>query len=84
MRRRFPKMLLEQAPALEVDAVWAYHPLVTPKAVEAAGEAGVELIAWTVDEKARMTELLKMGVNGICTNDPRLFAEAEKAAANSG
>ena len=25
-----------------------------------------------------MVELLQMGVHGICSNDPRLFAEAER------
>ena len=61
-----------------MDAVWVYHQIVTPKLVEAAEEAGVELIAWTVDELDRMVELLRMGVHGVCSNDPRLFAEAEK------
>ena len=51
MRRRFPKTLAQTAPELDVDAVWAYHQIVTPKLVEAAEEAGVELIAWTVDER---------------------------------
>ncbi len=78
MRRRFPKTLRRQAPELDVDAVWAYHQIVTPKLVEAAEDAGVELITWTVDELDRMVELLQMGVHGICSNDPRLFAEAER------
>jgi glycerophosphoryl diester phosphodiesterase len=45
--------------------------------VEAADSAGVELIAWTVDDAARMRALRKLGVNGICTNDPRLFADLQ-------
>ena len=81
MRRRFPRTLAEQVPQLDVDAVWAYHHLVTPRLVEAAREAGVELIAWTVDDLGRMTELIEIGVNGICSNDPRLFERAEQAAA---
>lgn len=83
MRRRFPKILSEQVPVLDVDAVWVYHQLVTPRLVEAAVEVGVELIAWTVDDRERMVELLRMGIHGIVTNDPRLFAEAEKAALDS-
>ena len=79
MRRRFPKTLLQRAPELDVDAVWAYHQLVTPKLVEAAEEVGVELICWTVDDLDRMVELLEMGVHGVCSNDPRLFVQAEKA-----
>jgi len=81
MRRRFPKLLIEQVPELDVDAIWAYHHhIVTPRVVEAAEEAGVELIAWTVDELDRMVELVQMGVHGIVSNDPRLFEQAEKAA----
>jgi glycerophosphoryl diester phosphodiesterase len=78
IRRRFPKTLEERAPELGVDAVWAYHEIVTPRLVEAAEETGIELIAWTVDDAERMVELLEMGVHGIVTNDPRLFAEVER------
>jgi glycerophosphoryl diester phosphodiesterase len=78
LRRRYPALLAKQAPELGVSAVWVYHPLITPKAVEVAHEIGVELIAWTVDEADRMRELLAMGVDGICSNDPRLFEVAEK------
>ena len=78
LRRRFPGILAKQAPELGVDAVWAYHLIITPKLVEAARQAGIELIAWTVDDAERMRELLAMGVDGICTNDPRLFEVAER------
>jgi glycerophosphoryl diester phosphodiesterase len=77
LRRRYPSVLAKQGPALEVDAVWVYHPIITPKAVDVAHDIGVELIAWTVDDAARMRELLDMGVDGICSNDPRLFEVAE-------
>jgi glycerophosphoryl diester phosphodiesterase len=79
LRRRFPKHLARKAPELDVDAVWVYHPIATPRLVEAAREANVELIAWTVDDLDRMSDLLKMGVDGVCSNDPRLFAKAERA-----
>lgn len=81
IRRRFPKQLVAKVPELDVDAVWAYHQIVTPRLVDAAEQAGIELIAWTVDDLDRMTELLRMGVHGVCSNDPRLFERAEAAAA---
>jgi glycerophosphoryl diester phosphodiesterase len=77
LRRRYPSILAKQGPGLEVDAVWVYHPIITPKAVDVAHEIGVELIAWTVDDAPRMRELLDLGVDGICSNDPRLFEVAE-------
>jgi len=80
LRRRFPATLAKRGPELGISAVWAYHPIITPRLVEVAREIEVELIAWTVDDANRMAELLAMGVDGICTNDPRLFGPAEKAA----
>ncbi len=81
MRRQFPGSIGERAEELGLSAVWAYHHVISPKAVEAAQNAGVELIAWTVDDLDRMLELIGHGIGGIVSNDPRLFAEAEEVAA---
>jgi glycerophosphoryl diester phosphodiesterase len=82
IRRRFPSILEKRGPKLGVNAVWAYHPIITPRLVEAARNVGVELIAWTVDDSDRIRELLDMGVDGICSNDPRLFEVAERKVAS--
>jgi glycerophosphoryl diester phosphodiesterase len=79
IRHRFPGTLEKKGPKLGIDAVWAYHPIITPRLVEAARNIDVELIAWTVDDADRIRELLAMGVDGICSNDPRLFGAAEAA-----
>ena len=86
IRRRFPGILEKRAPRLGVNAVWAYHPIITPRLVESARKVGVELMAWTVDDPDRIRELLDMGVDGICSNDPRLFEVAERqvGAARAG
>jgi glycerophosphoryl diester phosphodiesterase len=55
--------------------MWVYHPLVSSRLARICDLAGVELIAWTVDDLPRMRRLLDMGVHGIVSNDPRLFAE---------
>jgi glycerophosphoryl diester phosphodiesterase len=81
IRRRFPGTLEKKGPRLGISAVWAYHPIITPRLVQAAQKIDVELIAWTVDDPDRMRELLAMGVNGICSNDPRLFELAERQVA---
>jgi glycerophosphoryl diester phosphodiesterase len=78
LRRRYPGILAKRGPQLRLQAVWVYHPIITPRAIAAARELGVELIAWTVDDAERIRRLLEMGVNGICTNDPRLFEVAEQ------
>ncbi len=75
MRHRLPGLAAEKLPQFEVEAMWVYHPLVTPRLARICDLAGVELIAWTVDDPARMRKLAAAGVHGICSNDPRLFAE---------
>ncbi|HEY5976891.1 MAG TPA: glycerophosphodiester phosphodiesterase [Solirubrobacterales bacterium] len=75
MRTRLPGLAAEKLPKMEVEAMWVYHPLISTRLARIAKLAGVELIAWTVDDLARMRKLAAMGVDGICSNDPRLFAE---------
>lgn len=74
MRARLPKVLGRSALELELSSCWVFHPLITPKLVGAARSAGIDLIAWTVDDGARVRELRTMGVDGICSNDPRLLS----------
>jgi glycerophosphoryl diester phosphodiesterase len=83
MRRRLPALAARRIPELGISAVWVYHPLVSTALVGACRAAGVELIAWTVDDPLRMRVLRELGVDGICTNDPGLFAELESAPAPS-
>jgi glycerophosphoryl diester phosphodiesterase len=55
------------------DAIMAHWRLVTPALVRAVAEGGGELYAWTVDDAAQIARLTALGVDGIITNDPRLF-----------
>jgi glycerophosphoryl diester phosphodiesterase len=57
------------------DAIMAHWRLVTPGLVRAVAEGGGELYVWTVDDAALMAKLTAMGVDGIITNDPRLFID---------
>jgi len=73
MRQRLPGLAARELPKLGVEAMWVYHPLASRQLAKIADLAGVELIAWTVDDPDRMQRLVDLGINGICTNDPRLF-----------
>jgi glycerophosphoryl diester phosphodiesterase len=73
MRTQVPGLAAEKLPQFGVYAMWVYHPLVTPKLARICEMAGVELIAWTVDDAKRMRELVDMGVDGLVSNDPRLY-----------
>jgi glycerophosphoryl diester phosphodiesterase len=56
------------------DALMAHWRLVTPRLVRSVDRAGGELYVWTVDELPRLRALMQLGVTGVITNDPRLFA----------
>jgi glycerophosphoryl diester phosphodiesterase len=75
LRARLPRLVRRRARELAINSIWAYHPVVTRRLVETCHDVGLELIAWTIDDLARMRALAAMGVDGICTNDPRLFDE---------
>jgi glycerophosphoryl diester phosphodiesterase len=55
------------------DAIMAHWRVVTRALVRAVAAGGGELYVWTVDDAAQIARLTAMGVDGIITNDPRLF-----------
>lgn len=50
-----------------------YFSLVTPLLVKQCRDLGVKLIPWTVNDRAKIQELRKLGVDGIITDFPDLF-----------
>jgi len=74
MRRRLPGIAAGALPQLGVDSMWVYHPIISRRLAAVTRQAGIELIAWTVDDLPRMRKLVAAGVSGLCSNDPRLYA----------
>jgi glycerophosphoryl diester phosphodiesterase len=56
------------------DAIMAHWRVVTKSLVDAVASGGGKLYVWTVDDARMIERLTAMGVDGIITNDPRLFA----------
>jgi glycerophosphoryl diester phosphodiesterase len=56
------------------DALMAQHKLVDGRLVRDVNDRGGALYAWTVNERAAIARLRALGVHGITTADPRLFA----------
>lgn len=76
LERRLPRLIARDAKQLDVWSVWLLHHLATPRVIAAAHAHGLAVIAWTVDSAARQRELAELGVDGLVSNDPRLFAES--------
>jgi len=56
------------------DAVMAQHRLIDDGLLGAVAARGGLLYAWTVNERPAIEALSRLGVHGITTADPRLFA----------
>ena len=55
------------------EGVMAHYLLVSEQLVERVQAAGGFVYAWTVDDQERIHKLEAIGVDGVITNDPRLF-----------
>lgn len=73
LRARLPRVIRRGAAEHGAWATWVYYPLITPRLVRAAHQSGLAVIAWTVDDAPTIRRLAAYGVDGICTNDPRLL-----------
>ncbi len=51
------------------------YSLVTPLLVKQCRDAGISIIPWTVNDIGKIKELKKMGVNGVITDFPDLYAQ---------
>jgi glycerophosphoryl diester phosphodiesterase len=74
MRGALPSVAANRIRRGEIDALMAHWRLATPRLARSIREAGGELYVWTVDDRERIAGLERMGVTGVISNDPRLFA----------
>ena len=72
-RARLPAQATERMRAGGCEAVMAHRILVSRRLVTAVHAAGGEVYVWTVDDADRIRALEELGVDGVITNDPRLF-----------
>ncbi len=68
---RQPQQSLRQAIRLRCQAWHLRDGLATPKLIKAAHAAGLKIRIWTVDEPRRARQLIRWGVDGIFTNNPK-------------
>jgi glycerophosphoryl diester phosphodiesterase len=78
-RAMLPRRAREALGSGRFDAIMAHWRVVTPALVRAVAEGGGELYVWTVDDARMIEKLSAMGVDGIITNDPRLFSRSSSS-----
>ena len=74
LRAAAPRLLPRLIRRAGASALMLQHALVTRRSVAAAHALGAPVLAWTVDDHTDLERVLEAGVDGVITNDPRLFA----------
>ena len=72
-RARLPGQAAARIRAGGCEAVMAHQILVSARLVREVHAAGGQVYVWTVDSARRISALEALGVDGVITNDPRLF-----------
>lgn len=75
MRRSLPYRILGMLAQAEADATTLYYRVISPATLKRVQRAGGRVFAWTVDDLEQMRSLQAMGIDGITSNRPDLFAE---------
>ncbi|QQR91172.1 MAG: hypothetical protein IPJ88_05415 [Myxococcales bacterium] len=69
--------LVDQAVALDADAVGLDFPYINKAVVDAAHEAGLYVYAWTVNDSKQAVSLSAMGVDGFISDLPDQIASKQ-------
>ncbi|MGH2780164.1 MAG: glycerophosphodiester phosphodiesterase [Thermoleophilaceae bacterium] len=73
MRARLPRGAAARIRAGGCEAIMCHQILMSGRLVKAVHAAGGQVYVWTVDDARRIRALEELGVDGVITNDPRLF-----------
>lgn len=73
------KFFKDTPPVMQVPVASGSIRVVTKRFIKILHKRGVKIQVWTINERDEMEELLKMGVDGIMTDDPRLLIDVVKS-----
>lgn len=74
LRRALPYRIGGLLAAAGAGVATLHYFVVTPRVIRACHRRGAAVWAWTVDDARTISRLANAGVDGVITNDPRLFA----------
>jgi glycerophosphoryl diester phosphodiesterase len=76
IRSTLPRRIAGMLDHARASAAMLHYSVVSPAAVDRAHAFGAAVFAWTVDDDVALERMLAAGVDGVITNDPRIFEPA--------
>ncbi|MEZ5101429.1 MAG: glycerophosphodiester phosphodiesterase [Thermoleophilia bacterium] len=73
-RAALPYRIAGLVEGAQASAAMLYHRVVTPAVVRRCRARGIAVYAWTVDDPGELARVVAAGVDGVISNDPRIFA----------
>jgi len=73
LRRALPRRIAGLLAGSQASAAVLYWEVVSEAAVARCHALGAPVLVWTVDDPALLPWLDEIGVDGVITNDPRIF-----------
>ena len=70
-----PDDWLEAAIAADAHIISPHHQLIDRRSVATMQDEGLSVVPWTANSKRQWSRLLKLGVDGIITDDPKALLE---------
>jgi glycerophosphoryl diester phosphodiesterase len=74
LRRTLPLRIARMLDRTRASAAMLHHSVVSRAVVERAHAHGAAVFAWTVDDEPALERVVRAGVDGVITNDPRILA----------
>jgi glycerophosphoryl diester phosphodiesterase len=74
LRHALPRRIERMLRDAHATAASLHHALLSAATVRRCHALGVPVVAWTVNDPRRLHELVALGVDGIVSDDPRIFA----------
>jgi glycerophosphoryl diester phosphodiesterase len=73
LRAALPHRIARMVKAAEASSAMIHYSVLSGAAVARCHRAGTSVFAWTVDEQPLLDRVLATGVDGVISNDPRIF-----------
>jgi glycerophosphoryl diester phosphodiesterase len=75
LRATLPRRIGRMVGTAQAGAAMLHFSILSPATVRRCHALGIQVYCWTVDDPALLDRVVAMGVDGVISNDPRIFRD---------